>query len=216
MKRTLLTIASACCILFATACNNPETNQNRSHTNEELANEESTHQHTEREQLSNTNIESAEAETAAFEQVPAAAKKQVQQLTTHYLEIKNALVASNAAAAKEAASKLTPPLDGFKATTLPAEQQDLYMQQAGAIREAANGISKANSVDAQRKHLGTLSQAVYTLNKSFAGGENQLYQQFCPMANNNKGGYWLSAEKEIRNPYFGDQMLKCGKVVETL
>ena len=29
------------------------------------------------------------------------------------------------------------------------------------------------------------------------------------MANNNKGGYWLSEKKEIANPYYGSKMLKC-------
>ena len=43
-----------------------------------------------------------------------------------------------------------------------------------------------------------------------------LYKQFCPMALNNEGAYWLSEVKEIRNPYFGEQMLKCGTVVETI
>ena len=40
----------------------------------------------------------------------------------------------------------------------------------------------------------------------------KLYYQYCPMAFNNKGAYWLSNEEAIRNPYFGDKMLKCGLV----
>jgi hypothetical protein len=32
------------------------------------------------------------------------------------------------------------------------------------------------------------------------------------MALNNTGGYWLSSEEKILNPYFGDKMLKCGKI----
>ncbi|MBA4058359.1 MAG: hypothetical protein C0490_26815, partial [Marivirga sp.] len=43
-----------------------------------------------------------------------------------------------------------------------------------------------------------------------------LYLEYCPMANNNEGAYWLSNEKEIKNPYFGDKMLKCGSVKETI
>jgi hypothetical protein len=216
MKRTFLTLTAASCMLFATACNNQESKNEKTPVVENIMEEDNIEHGTEREQLSNNKLEDTETELASFDQVPAGAKAQVKQLTSHYLEIKNALVASDAAAAKEAASKLNAPLDGFNATSLPADQQNLYMQQAGAIREAANGITKATNVEAQRKHLGTLSQAVYALNKSFGTGENQLYHQYCPMANNNKGGYWLSAEKEVRNPYFGDKMLKCGKVTETL
>ena len=36
------------------------------------------------------------------------------------------------------------------------------------------------------------------------------------MANDDKGGYWLSIEKEIKNPYFGSKMLKCGEVKGTI
>ena len=39
-----------------------------------------------------------------------------------------------------------------------------------------------------------------------------IYKQYCPMALNNTGGYWLSSEEKILNPYFGDKMLKCGKI----
>ncbi len=203
-------------MFYATACNERESKEEKDPEVEELIQEDSLDQNTEREQLSNDHFVDTEAAFNSFNQVTAGAKAQMKELTSHYLEIKNALVASNAAAAKEAASKLSAPLDSFNATSLPAKQQNLYMEQAGAIREAANGITKAQDIETQRKHLGTLSQALYVLNKSFGTGENQLYHQYCPMANNNKGGYWLSAEKEVRNPYFGDKMLKCGKVAETL
>jgi Cu(I)/Ag(I) efflux system membrane fusion protein len=36
------------------------------------------------------------------------------------------------------------------------------------------------------------------------------------MANNNKGAVWLSAEKDIMNPYYGDAMLTCGNVIEII
>jgi Cu(I)/Ag(I) efflux system membrane fusion protein len=43
-----------------------------------------------------------------------------------------------------------------------------------------------------------------------------VYYQFCPMANNNKGAYWLSESKVIRNPYFGEKMINCGETKEIL
>ena len=45
--------------------------------------------------------------------------------------------------------------------------------------------------------------------------ENTIYLEFCPMANQDKGGYWLSFDDQIRNPYFGEQMLMCGEVVRS-
>jgi hypothetical protein len=44
----------------------------------------------------------------------------------------------------------------------------------------------------------------------------ELYVEYCPMAFDDKGASWLSSSKEIRNPYFGDKMLTCGEVKETI
>jgi hypothetical protein len=39
-----------------------------------------------------------------------------------------------------------------------------------------------------------------------------VYRQYCPM----KKSYWLSESPAIENPYYGNQMLTCGEVKETL
>jgi len=44
----------------------------------------------------------------------------------------------------------------------------------------------------------------------------EVYKQYCPMAFDGKGAFWLSSSEEIRNPYYGDKMLKCGRVEETI
>jgi len=36
------------------------------------------------------------------------------------------------------------------------------------------------------------------------------------MALNDKGGYWLSNEKAIKNPYYGESMMACGEIKETI
>jgi Cu(I)/Ag(I) efflux system membrane fusion protein len=52
--------------------------------------------------------------------------------------------------------------------------------------------------------------------EAFRPGKSMIYIQHCPMADSNKGADWLSKEKEIRNPYFGASMLKCGEVTKTI
>jgi len=36
------------------------------------------------------------------------------------------------------------------------------------------------------------------------------------MFNNGKGANWLSKEPAIQNPYYGNKMLTCGSVTETI
>ena len=43
-----------------------------------------------------------------------------------------------------------------------------------------------------------------------------VYVDHCPMYNDGKGADWLSKENGIKNPYYGSQMLTCGKVKETI
>ena len=43
-----------------------------------------------------------------------------------------------------------------------------------------------------------------------------VYYDHCPMYNDGKGGDWISKESSIKNPFYGSQMLTCGKIVETL
>jgi hypothetical protein len=72
-----------------------------------------------------------------------------------------------------------------------------------------------DDIEKQRELFSQFTQKVEPLFKeSITAGA--IYKQFCPMAFNNKGGYWLSDVSEIKNPYYGEKMLKCGKVTETI
>ena len=120
----------------------------------------------------------------------------------HYIHLKEALVASQMNEAKKAATKLE--------SSLGSEDN---WQEAKA--EAAKVVS-ATTLDDQRKAFASLSNEMTTLVKDGELSMGEVYLEYCPMANNNSGAYWLSNQKEIKNPYFGDKMLKCGSVKETI
>jgi hypothetical protein len=76
-------------------------------------------------------------------------------------------------------------------------------------------MATAQNIEKQRELFAQLTKTLEPIIKeSLSGGK--VYKQFCPMAFNNEGGYWLSDAAEIYNPYFGDKMLRCGKVTETI
>jgi hypothetical protein len=119
-----------------------------------------------------------------------------------YLKLKDALVASNADEAKTIATDLQKSLKEMKAPK--------------ATMEAAEQVLKAANLKEQRLKFSALSNEMATLVKGGKLATGELYLEYCPMANNNTGAYWLSNEKEIKNPYFGSMMLKCGSVKETI
>ncbi len=116
-----------------------------------------------------------------------------------YLAIKTALTKTDVEGTKAAAKKL--------AANLGENPMDLK----GVAQEMAN----TKDIGKQRELFATLTSKVEQLFKDQLA-QGTIYKQFCPMAFNNTGGYWFSEVSEIRNPYYGDMMLTCGAVKETI
>ena len=121
-----------------------------------------------------------------------------------YLNVKDALVKTDVKSASEAAKNLV--------TVIGNSSNDLMEK----IAENAKQIESSVDVEAQRSYFNDLSENVYQLIKGSSGLNEPVYRQFCPMAFNHKGAYWLSADKEVNNPYFGNKMLHCGTIKEEL
>lgn len=153
-------------------------------------------------------------ETPDFTSVAAPLKAQVEQLVSEYLKVKEALVASDAEAAKTAANSVLTVANAMPVATLTGDEKAYAEEKTAQVKQSASAIAGAGDVAAQRENLEQLSESVFSMAKAFGATDQQLYYQRCPMANNNKGAYWLSASEEIRNPYFGEKMLKCGSTEE--
>ena len=125
----------------------------------------------------------------------------VQQAYTYYLDIKNALVKDDHVAVQKAASKLV----------------EVYGEDASSneIALRAKRFSDVTNINEQRDIFSSLTKAMEPVLKE-AISSGKIYKQFCPMAFGGKGDYWYSDTDQIRNPYFGDKMLKCGRVEETI
>ena len=118
----------------------------------------------------------------------------------NYILIKTALVSSNRDGAEKGAALLVKSLKNIKGTDV-------------AIK-AAVSIENSQDLNAQRTTFSKLSNEMAVLIKGKLSSGN-IFKDFCPMAING-GAYWLSSEKNILNPYFGDKMLKCGSVKEII
>ncbi|WP_165499061.1 DUF3347 domain-containing protein [Gramella sp. KN1008] len=121
-----------------------------------------------------------------------------QKLFDAYLAVKNALVQTDAEAAKSAAAEL-------KSAAAGNEE----------IASVAQQMAETADVNKQRELFSELTKSMEPVLKgSISGGK--IYKQYCPMAFEGKGDYWYSDSDQIRNPYFGDKMLKCGRVEDTI
>ena len=118
-----------------------------------------------------------------------------------YIKLKDALVASDAKQAQQVAVAM---LEVIDAVQMPDIQQN------------TKEIAAADELSVQRTYFDSLSTNIYQMAKTAETDLPNLFWQFCPMAFDNRGAYWLSFQEEIRNPYYGDQMLTCGRVEEEI
>lgn len=170
----------------------------------------------------NTNT-SKEAEATTAPAAPAQSKldetgtKNLMAMVTDYYELKDALVATNAANADAAANKLISStgnmqgsLDSANATALKP-----YLDTIVSESKAMTAMMD-ESCEHKRANFDKISDAMYSLLKKAELKNAGVYHEFCPMAFNERGAYWLSNSAEIKNPYFGKKMLECGEVTDSL
>ncbi len=131
-------------------------------------------------------------------------------IIVNYLELKNALVADNTEAAASSGKKVVSALKAFEVAKYSEEEQNELNDIIEDAIEHAEHIAES-AMDHQREHFEILSKDVVDL-LAITGTNKNLYQDFCPMYNNGKGAIWLSDFKEIKNPYYGSKMLKCGSM----
>ena len=150
------------------------------------------------------------------ETTPPTFKQQLFSLASAYLILKDALVSTNSKEAKETVNEVLTALDKVDMSLVKGDAHNYWMKQQSAIKAHSEKIAASDDVEEQRKQFDFLSQSLIKSAKVFGIGETILYVQHCPMANDNEGADWLSDVEEVRNPYFGDKMLKCGLVKDTI
>ena len=124
------------------------------------------------------------------------------EVFTAYIGLKDEFLKSDVAGIKSKASALEGKLAAIKGCSETAT--------------LAQQIAATDDVKAQRAFFLILSKDVITLVKGAKLKATTIYVDYCPMADSGKGGYWLSLNKDIQNPYFPEHMKACGQVKEQM
>lgn len=147
---------------------------------------------------------------------PIEFKQQLESLNEKYFVLKDNLVASDQVKALSSAQGLLVELSKIDMMLLKGKAHVYWMEKLKIIEENANVISSKENIVSQREHFEYLSMAIIESSMVFGLNSAAVYVQYCPMANDNEGAFWLSDISGIYNPYFGDEMLHCGTVKDTL
>ena len=142
----------------------------------------------------------------------AGVKSQMDSALQSYYAVKDALVASDAQAASARSGELVGLLQKVDENKFTAGQKEFWAKTGPQLKDHSEKIRDSKDLAAQRTHFSMLSNFFYSAVSKLKVNSGDAYLQYCPM----KKASWLSLSKEIRNPYYGDKMLECGSVRETL
>ncbi|MCG6188824.1 efflux RND transporter periplasmic adaptor subunit [Maribellus maritimus] len=143
-------------------------------------------------------------------------KAQLTDVYENYLKMKSAFVESDAAKVAQEAPIVKKALESVDMKLLEGNAHMAWMDQLNTLNSSIETIQNSSDIEEQRTAFSNFNNAFYKSVKMFGLKDQTAYYQFCPMAFDNQGGYWLSDTDEILNPYFGDMMLNCGENRDTI
>jgi Cu(I)/Ag(I) efflux system membrane fusion protein len=143
-------------------------------------------------------------------------QNQLKVVFNDYIQLKDGLVKDDSNNVLLASKKLVAHVSKIDMKLLTTNSAHTHwMSLEKEIKSAANLIATTSNIEEQRNHFKKLSSQLTNAIELF-GINEKVYHQFCPMADNNKGAYWLSTEEKVINPYFGKAMLTCGEVKQVI
>ncbi len=151
-----------------------------------------------------------------IESTPKEFKNQLKDLTNSYLKLKNDLVNSDTNAATESIHQLDKSLSEVDMTLVKEESHEYWMKINQALQTHVDLLKERKDIEEQRRQFSFISNQLIQSLRVYGVDNAKYYVQYCPMAFDNEGAEWLSQEDYVKNPYFGDKMMKCGTVQETI
>jgi membrane fusion protein, copper/silver efflux system len=141
-----------------------------------------------------------------------ALQKSIVQAVKPYLDLKDALVASDNGLAATKAREVVTAWERFTTNPQNEDELEMWSTMKSSVLNGARRTASSTDLEKRRADFEILSDALIALIDRYGISGTTLYKQYCPMAFDDKGSYWISTERQIRNPYFGSMMLSCGEV----
>ena len=160
------------------------------------------------------NMDMPGTEAAMKIEVTSDFKMQLNNVYDRYLVLKNAFVESDSKKVIQSAKEVLRSVSKVDMKLVSGDAYSRWMAISGHLEEGLKSITGSRDIEEQRVIFSGFNSSVYDAVKTFGLMGKTVYYQFCPMANDNSGAYWLSETEDIRNPYFGDAMLTCGETKE--
>jgi Cu(I)/Ag(I) efflux system membrane fusion protein len=143
-------------------------------------------------------------------------QQQLNEVLNEYIALKDAFVKEESSNIISQSEKIGGLLSKVDMKFLEnKEAQTFWMSLEKQLRVAVSSILKTTVIKEQRNHFKQVSASLIEALQVF-GVNEKVFITFCPMADSDKGAYWLSKDEKVINPYFGNAMLTCGEVKQVI
>jgi hypothetical protein len=168
------------------------------------------HQHKENEGLEHKTEETPQP-------VPDNFETQLAQVLQGYFETVDALAADDFRTATKKMELVQSRLKQVDPKLLDEAKHEQWKQIYESADRAAQQFLNAPNIEAARTAFEPISEQMEKAVRTFGSGDlAPVYRVHCPMAFGSRGAYWLQPREQVNNPYYGERMLRCGSVTDTL
>lgn len=135
------------------------------------------------------------------------------QLKDNFIAEKDTLITNQTQQLIVAVAATAGVLDELKADSSIVSTARTYTT---SISSELKAVYMEKDIEERRKSFQMVSEQLYDLIRTVKYDRAVVYHQYCPMAFNDAGAFWLSNSSDIRNPYLPKKMLICGEVKDSI
>jgi Cu(I)/Ag(I) efflux system membrane fusion protein len=137
-----------------------------------------------------------------------------------YYALKNAFTNADITKVNSAAGQLGQHADSLSLNEIKGDSSGMIRETAKSfasnISGSANTILGDNKIEDKLREFNMITDALWSLTRTVKYDGQKVYYQFCPLALDNMGGYWLSDKIDTDNPYMSDKSKGCNEVNDSL
>jgi hypothetical protein len=142
------------------------------------------------------------------------------KLLQSYYSLKNAFTNADISKANSAAEQLMQNADSLNINEIQGDTSGMIRETAKSfaanVSASAKNITMGDKVDDKLREFNMITDALWSLTRTVKYDGQKVYYQFCPVALDNMGGYWLSDKIDTDNPYVKDKSKACSEVNDSL
>lgn len=143
-----------------------------------------------------------------------------EKLLQSYFSLKDEFINADTVMVNTAAVQLIQHADSLNINELKGDSSGMIRETANYFASTISGSAKTltaeNKIDDKLREFNMITDALWGLTRTVKYDGQKIYYQFCPLAFDNTGGYWLSDKIDSGNPYVGDKEKGCNQVNDSL